>query len=232
MFSLQAELDACKISHEEETCKRLHEELEWLQEEYYRKQMKLQIARQSRHINKSPMKVCKKNQQNQDNRTLSNSPTVFIDDIEEDNVCQPQNNDESGDRRVGENWHNSEDIEIDEEDVDALEEVEWDEEKLEPAVINDTGIHVWDKREKVNDFKEDVSYEEKYKMKAYNFQTASNLVDLDNISMTSKTRKYDKERKSLRPSAPINSPDPNFVARKRPGESIYKAPGTHNLASR
>lgn len=44
---MQSELDACRNSREEELCKELGKELEELQRECYHKQMKLQTARQS-----------------------------------------------------------------------------------------------------------------------------------------------------------------------------------------
>lgn len=268
ILSLQSELDACKTSHEEETCKRLHEELEKLQEEYYRKQMKLQVARQSSHI-KPPMKGCK-NQQNQHHHSATNSPAHFMDDIMEDSTCQSQNDGDLDGNRDEDSWFNAEDIELDKDDMDAIEEGEWDEEKIVSSMFNDTSKQTWDEKvndkqvwdEKVNDLKETVSYQKKfppsyfaqrkmykssvndYTEMADNFQAATNLVDL--VNSTSERRRYDKERATsiksrdsidspIRQkkftSTPIDSPDPSLVTRKRPGESIYKAPGTHNLFS-
>lgn len=49
-YSLQAELDACKNSPEEQNCQELSKELSDLQRKCYHKQMKLQTARQSRIV--------------------------------------------------------------------------------------------------------------------------------------------------------------------------------------
>lgn len=85
-----------------------------------------------------------------------------------------------------------------------------------------------------------------------NFQTASNLEDIPESAI--KRKRYIKEKAvsinrlqqnkhtfaspirqkkvTCAPNLPMDSPDPSLVPRKRPGESIYKAPGMHNLASR
>ena len=74
-LSLQAELDACKMSKEEDSCKKLRKDLEDLQEEYYRKQMKLQVQRQSRVQKSSSALTASKNQRN----TIFTAPNPSVE---------------------------------------------------------------------------------------------------------------------------------------------------------
>ena len=259
IFSLQSELDTCKNSTEEETCKRLHHELEKLQEENYRKQMKLQIARQSRHSNASK-NICVSQEHKYHASSTPDSPLVFTDDSKAKNAYSflPQNDIESGSvKKNEEDWLDPEEFE--EEHMDALEEGEWDE-KLELITPDDfSTAHVWE-MEKANCFKQSVSHQKRFIPRYYSEHTiyksstndlteteAGNVQAPSKISTNEKIV-YDRKRpsslnhiqhslaspirKKKVTSAPMDSPDPNLIPRKRPGESIYKAPRTHNLASR
>lgn len=91
LFSLQAELEACKMSKEEELCKKLRRDLEELQEEYYRKQMKLQVQRQSRVQKSSSAFITRKNQRNKPATSPESTvdvPKIFEIDSQSDSESE------------------------------------------------------------------------------------------------------------------------------------------------
>ena len=83
--SLQSELDACKNSPEEKECQDLAKELDELQKECYHKQMKLQMARQSRMATQQKSRNKGSHHAFQPDLPSADSPSeVFIDLMDEE----------------------------------------------------------------------------------------------------------------------------------------------------
>lgn len=213
LTSLQSELDTCKNSREEELCRELNKELEELQRECYHKQMKLQTARQSRN---TPLAGNRKTlhsayqQPEPDNYSETFTESNLVDDewFEAGMLDDFDSNDEG-------------DIECD-----------WDivEAELEQDMILDC---------QPNSDRTDV---EKFPAKLVPHRNAPSaaLVARDS-SQTEKNRSKVQFRKPVsssemrelsNPGYSLSSPCSRGVPRKRPGESIFKAPKAINNTSR
>ena len=207
--SLQCELDACKNSHEEEQCKELSKELEELQKECYHKQMKLQTARQSRK-NAPQIESTRRTQQHYTQRPqASNYSETF-----------PESGD---DELVDDEWFEAGMLDSNDEgqDDNELEEYIWgdiDETELEQDVPDD-----------IMDVDRSV-----VPQSIPNRRTPTSPPPPAPVSGQAKRTFSRADSRKLpvsslevnrsRPEYSLASPCPSSIPRKRPGESIFKAP--------
>ena len=238
---MQSELDACKNSHEEETCKRLKKELEELQKACYYKQMKLQIARQ----NRTSDALSRKRSRQCNHKFNSDYGMEIVRPVKKTNEVII----------VDDEWLTAEDLDNDEV---RSEDSDWDIDDIELEMLEqnlmenceDTGVNYqMDMQDR------SVQQERIYKSSSVqnckdspaNHNSGSSLSSVSASSLRSKREQRKTEKQFNKPnrlppllkeiaesasSISIASPDSNLVPRKRPGESIFKLHGTQGQTSR
>jgi len=236
-------LDACKLSKEEEICSKLRQELEDLQEEYYRKQMKLQV--QSQNCVRKPSQTyagkvdCQKQAVQPLEPMRKDIPRVHESDYDSDISDEIWTTFEQLDcaalEESRENFNNGEDVEV-------LEETCGTYQTANEIAVRD--IHV----QSLYKTQQQCSASLRTLDGSHNKVPVTTGVETAEFSTSSSHRKRPihnglvqnipkskkhsnhESNKSLcsyeKPKLPYLSIDsPCFVSRKLPGESIYKAPG-------
>lgn len=209
---MQSELDACKNSREEELCKELSKELEELQKECYHRQMRLQTARQNR---KSTFLSASRNGPQQ--HTLQLEPNTHLETLTESETTS----------FVDEEW-------FDEGMLDEFESHDGDEEGID--------LEDW----------EDIDEAELEEDMAANSPLNSVVKENDTTGTRNRgclssdvaggSSEQDRAKQVRAPAVlsvvrvhndTLSSPHSSTTPRKRPGESIFKAPkGMASQASR
>ena len=250
IFSLQSELDACKLSKEEEICSKLHQELEDLQEQHYRKKMKLQVQGQNsiqkpslsytekagfqKQVGQSPLSV-------ETTIRKEDAPCVFEGDYESDISDEIWSTFEQLDcsmfEETQENFDGDDEVEALEATCRAYHTVN------DPAVSCNTQHQRSVLEEAHGTFREGQKKAPvTIGVQSEEFSTGSSQrkrsIHSDFIQKNSKCKQHSNHEpiKSLfskeKPRLPYLSTDsPCCISRKRPGESIYKAPGGVDMNS-
>lgn len=200
---MQSELDACKNSPEERKCQDLAKELDELQKECYHKQMKLQMARQSRMAT----------QQNSRNKGSQHTFQPLPSSVAEDSYSEVFID------LVDDEWLEAGELDNGDSEVESIE-ADWDidEEELEQS------LSLYSSVPNTSYFEHGVAPQ-----KTTSPAESSPMP----VALRRKGQRYNDQVRDSRVTPSMtreeaSSPFTSNFPRKRPGESIFKAPKAHS----
>ncbi len=217
IYSLQSELDACKNSPEEKTCQELRKELGDLQRKSYHKQMKLQAARQNRMVAAANMRNRGYHYTSQQDAPRPSGSTDHRNETESMSLMDDE-------------WLEAGALDDFDSDEDIGMETEWDIEEMELDMNPSQSTFGADCTEQESGEKNTTSLQKNYPpASSGTYQSAKKHFQAANLPVNAvNPRKTSKWQASTSSGASFSSPLSSNIARKRPGESIFKAPKTHS----